>query len=254
MSDAPSRFPLTSQVTHHLLTPEQVDSTNTLVRANAVDWDEWAVVATFSQVAGKGRLERSWVTRPGESLSASILFPRASETHRSWLPLVVGASIVSAAQAAGVSSAVVKWPNDVLVGASKLAGVLCEILPDERVIVGLGINLDFGEKTAPSPGATSVAEHAPIKPNTADELLCFVVSALKMWAATPHEEVLHVSREVVEPNLETLGRQVSVVENDGSSWNGVALFLNDRGHLIVQEVASGRMKTVVASDIVHLRQ
>jgi BirA family biotin operon repressor/biotin-[acetyl-CoA-carboxylase] ligase len=253
MSDQPSDFPLTSGIINHFHNPRHVDSTNAVVRENASGWEDWTVVATFSQAAGKGRLGRSWVTRPGESLSVSILMPQMDENFRSWLPLVVGATVVRAIQSLGITSARLKWPNDVLVNSLKLGGVLCEVLPDKRVVVGVGINLDFGGESPPAPGATALGEHMTVQVGTSDALLHSVIGSLMMWSDTTEEDTRRVSRDVVEPVLETLGSQVSVIENDGSSWKGEAVRLDDEGHLMVRASQSGDVKTVVASDIVHLR-
>src|SRR5207249_8258958 len=91
-----------------------------------------AVVADH-QTAGRGRLGRTWETPPGTALLASFVMPA-----RPLASLAVG---VAAAHACGPSSRL-KWPNDVLLGGAKLAGILAELRGD-RVIVGVGVNLTW---------------------------------------------------------------------------------------------------------------
>jgi len=95
-----------------------------------------AVVADH-QTAGRGRLGRTWEAPPGTALLASFVLPAR--------PLASLAAGVAAAHACGPASRL-KWPNDVLLGGAKLAGLLAELHGD-RVIVGIGINLSW----APAP-------------------------------------------------------------------------------------------------------
>src|SRR4051812_27340870 len=95
------------------------------------------------QTAGRGRLGRAWVAPPGASLLLSVLFRPDLAPER--LHLTTAAVALAAAEAceavAGVLP-VLKWPNDLLVGDRKLAGVLAESrLP--AVVVGIGLNVNW---------------------------------------------------------------------------------------------------------------
>ena len=102
-------------------------------------------IADF-QTAGRGRLDHKWLSPPGTNLMMSAvldvggLSPEAVST----LPLVVGLAVVRAVRsflsAADARTVALKWPNDVLVGGRKVAGILCERNGD-AVIVGIGINV-----------------------------------------------------------------------------------------------------------------
>ncbi|HEY5092336.1 MAG TPA: biotin--[acetyl-CoA-carboxylase] ligase, partial [Acidimicrobiales bacterium] len=125
---------------------DEVDSTNSWVAQKANEGAPEGLVAFADfQSAGRGRLERTWESSRGSSLLCSILLrPDLSPDQ---LQLVV-ACVALAARAAivrlsGVRPAL-KWPNDLIVGDAKLAGLLAEIvLVDERlaVVVGIGVNL-----------------------------------------------------------------------------------------------------------------
>ena len=96
------------------------------------------------QTAGRGRLGRSWSSMPGASLTFSVLLRPAGvpAARRGWLPLLAGVAVASAVRSVASVDAVLKWPNDVLVGDRKLAGILAEQSPDgSAVVIGTGLNV-----------------------------------------------------------------------------------------------------------------
>jgi BirA family biotin operon repressor/biotin-[acetyl-CoA-carboxylase] ligase len=254
MSEKERTFPLTSDLASNLVIAEHLPSTNAWQRDHLSELPDWAVVVTFSQTAGRGRLGRSWVSEPGGALAASILFPVHTDHGRSWLPLIVGAALVEAVHQLGVGSAVLKWPNDVLVGSAKLAGTLCEVLPDNRVVVGLGVNLVISPAHPAAPHATDLSSHGAMTDDVPDALLSAVIQRLMFWRdLRGAEEATDWARAFVEPMMGTLGTEVSVLENEDTSWSGRALGLDDFGHLLVREASTNDVRTVIASDILHLR-
>lgn len=99
------------------------------------------------QTAGRGRLDHRWLSPPGVNLLMSVVLSVEwlSPEHVSTLPLVVGLAVCCAIRKInprGESELTLslKWPNDVLIGGKKVAGILCERI-DERVIVGIGVNV-----------------------------------------------------------------------------------------------------------------
>src|SRR5205085_672452 len=100
-----------------------------------------------AQTAGRGRLGRTWVSPPGTNiyLSAIVRAPRPV-AELAPMTLAIGIGVVDAVRAAGVTNAALKWPNDVVVplgrGATKLAGILCEVAGDGCVVAGIGVNVN----------------------------------------------------------------------------------------------------------------
>ncbi|MBV8528752.1 MAG: biotin--[acetyl-CoA-carboxylase] ligase [Candidatus Dormibacteraeota bacterium] len=102
------------------------------------------------QTAGRGRLGRSWVAPPGTAMLASVLL-RTPEVAAPGVPFAAGLSLRDAvAETTGVE-AQLKWPNDVLIGGRKLAGILVELCSGApagagvAVIAGAGVNLTVRE-------------------------------------------------------------------------------------------------------------
>jgi BirA family biotin operon repressor/biotin-[acetyl-CoA-carboxylase] ligase len=119
------------------------DDASVLARAGA---PEGTVIGSDHQTAGRGRRGRAWVDAPGEALMYSVILrPRVSPVDSGLLPIVVAVGLADALEACGVPDVEIAWPNDILAGGTKVAGILCEMSADqERVswaVAGMGINV-----------------------------------------------------------------------------------------------------------------
>ena len=145
-----------------------VDSTNALARRVAAGYrakSERPVAAVFlawEQTRGRGRGDRRWESPPGAGVYCSLLLPERPSTHLAELPLAVALGLASALEPRVPGGVALRWPNDVMAGDRKLAGVLIEstTLPGQKVtaVVGFGVNY----AGAPVPGATSILELDPL--------------------------------------------------------------------------------------------
>ncbi len=105
-----------------------------------------SVLAVEWQSAGRGRLGRTWQSGLGGALTFSVLWRFESGLAAlSGLSLAVGVAMVRALHELGVQGVSLKWPNDVLLGEGKLAGILLEaqgdMLGPSAVVIGIGLNL-----------------------------------------------------------------------------------------------------------------
>ena len=232
-----------------LLDLETVGSTNIVFSRGATP-PPFSIVLTHHQTEGRGRRDRQWISKPGESLALSVLVPRElieSDTA-SWIPLIAGLSVVSALHELGVTEAGVKWPNDVLVAGNKIAGILCEVLPTKDVVVGVGINIGF-ESEPPTPNASALDQHCEIAEETPDVFVSSFVSFLRSFLAGDRK----ITQQLVEETMLTLRRQVEVVESEGPRWRGTATGLDSTGALLVRD-ETGMTRVVSAADVEHLLQ
>lgn len=138
-----------------------------LARCRAAQPEHPLLLATERQTAGRGRQQRAW-RAPRHALLFSLAVPLAPRP--ALLPpvtLAVGAALAEALAARGVAVQV-KWPNDLLLGGRKLAGVLCELALDARgratLVVGVGTNLHFDAAESATVGqpAAALAEVVPL--------------------------------------------------------------------------------------------
>lgn len=256
MSNRDPSFPLLEQSVDRLVVLSSATSTNTEIK-NFLDDGDVVAVITDDQTEGRGRLDRHWVTKPGESVALSIAFPWSADDHErsgSWVPLFAGAALVRVLRTHGLGEASLKWPNDVILGQKKLAGILCEWAPSSTVIVGIGLNVDFSPDKPPSPRATALGHHVSPAEGLVDSILGELVEALRVGLEGLRTEPRDATAAVVSAVMSTLGRSVEVQEPSGATWRGTGQGLDASGHLLVMPEGSSQLRAVVASDIEHLYQ
>lgn len=210
---------------------DEVDSTQRVARALAEGGaPHGTVVVAEHQRAGRGRLDRRWLSPPGQNLLLSVVL-RPEVPAREVALLTLGA-------AAGLAVAFdvrVKWPNDLVDRAGhKLGGLLGEVeLEGDRarfVVLGLGLNVNQVDFPPELPAATSLARLSG--PQDREAVLETAVRAILAWSTHPDRLDLWRSR------AHTLGRRVRV-----GGLEGVATHLRDDGALIVdgQPVTVGEL-------------
>jgi BirA family biotin operon repressor/biotin-[acetyl-CoA-carboxylase] ligase len=126
-----------------------VDSTNNWLREVAINGAASGTVCVAEmQSAGRGRRGRTWVSPFASSLYMSLLWrSNCGAASLGGLSLVTGIALVRALQSLGIEGAGLKWPNDVLAGSDKLAGVLIDVVGESNgpcaLIIGVGINMNM---------------------------------------------------------------------------------------------------------------
>jgi BirA family biotin operon repressor/biotin-[acetyl-CoA-carboxylase] ligase len=239
-------------------------STNADLLARAVaapGAPEGQVLVAEEQTAGRGRLGRSWSSVPGASLTFSVLLRPATVPpgRRGWLPLLAGVAVVSAVRAVAGVDAVLKWPNDVLAGDRKLAGILAEQAPDgSAVVIGTGLNVATPAEALPvipaGLQATSLfVEGAAVSRET---LLLAILGQLADWylefRADP-DPARTGALDAYRSLCATLGQVVRVEMPAGGVVTGVASDIDPDGRLLIQETAATSMTPVSAGDVIHIR-
>jgi BirA family transcriptional regulator, biotin operon repressor / biotin---[acetyl-CoA-carboxylase] ligase len=127
---------------------EHVESTPSTQLLLAADAPEGALAAAEEQTEGRGRLGRRWLAPAGTSLLCSLqLMPAVPGERLPELTGVAAQAVAETVAAVGVEPEL-KFPNDVLAGGRKLAGVLAEAR-EGRVVLGIGINVNVAEEELP---------------------------------------------------------------------------------------------------------
>ena len=130
-------------IRRHQSLPSTMDAAAALAQSGAA---HGVVVVADEQTAGRGRRGTHWASPPGAGLYFSfIVRPVASELPSPLLTLAAGVGVRSGIAAVTGFAPELKWPNDLIVGTRKLAGILAEGLavgtPAQAVIIGVGINV-----------------------------------------------------------------------------------------------------------------
>ncbi len=249
-----SRPPLRARALQRALAPDgwrvevlaTAGSTNAVVAERALAGEPAGlVVVAEEQTAGRGRLDRSWVSPPRAGLTLSVLLrPDLPPVRWPWLPLLAGLAVASALREQAELDAVLKWPNDVLVDDRKLCGVLAEVPEAGAAVLGIGLNVstraDELPQSAPTP-PTSVLL-AGGSTTDRDTLLRAVLRSLGDVLAD-----VDASRAAYRERCSTLGRRVRLHLPGDTTAEGVAEEVDDAGRLVVAGRAYG------AGDVVHLR-
>ncbi len=257
-----------------------VDSTNTFAMKLAREGsEEGVVVLTDSQTAGKGRQGRHWVDLTGHNaVSSTVLRPVFSPYL---LVMIASLAVIDAiAETCGVAASI-KWPNDILIGTSKVAGILIETSYDLAgrlvAIVGIGVNVNGhisqfigNESEAPDTvheelqsliTAATTLETECGHPVSRETLIARLLQhletsylALQQEAQGPgihaQEQSARLTRERWRNYLSTLTRTVQVRQGN-ATLSGVAEDVNESGELLLR-LHSGEQVSVTWGDVWHI--
>jgi BirA family transcriptional regulator, biotin operon repressor / biotin---[acetyl-CoA-carboxylase] ligase len=241
-----------------LIARAAVESTNDVAwEALAAGTPDGTVVVSDAQTRGRGREGRAWHTAPGRALAMSVVLHLGCDLRQAGtLPLVAGLALVEGLDALGVAARL-KWPNDVLIGTRKLAGILveCRRAPHaaggaggDVAVVGVGVNVALRDGDLPGDVAglaTSLAGegHALTREQVAAAFLSRLEPLWDAHAEGGRERVLERWRA----RADFWGHPVTV-RTPAGALDGVARALDPDGALVLT-LADGRETRVLAGDL-----
>lgn len=238
----------------------ETDSTNNYAKRLAEEGGvHGTLICAERQTGGKGRRGRVWDSPPGESIYMSILLrPKLAPAHASMLTLVMGLAAAAAcnellAEELGEEAPQVqlKWPNDLVINGSKVAGILTEMSAEtdyiHYVVIGIGINVNTKSFSEDLPFAGSLYQAAGRTFLRADLAARCMKYFEKYYHKFSETEDFSLLREAYERLLLNAGEVVRVLE-PGGEYTGKALGINDRGELLVER-EDGSVKPVYAGEV-----
>jgi len=234
----------------------EVDSTNTaLLTETHLPIGQHDVMLAEFQTAGRGRRGRAWRAPLGSGicLSLSLNLSRPNSDVAA-LGLAAGVAVLRALKRRGVTGLALKWPNDVLAGEAKLAGILCELRAESTgpsyVVVGVGINVRLPAATEAALAAegTRVTDLMRVAPGigSRSELAADLVNELVAMAAEFEQRGFAAYQAEWAAADALNGRAISVHDQRGVR-GGIARGIAADGTLCV-ELASG-MTQLTAGDV-----
>jgi BirA family biotin operon repressor/biotin-[acetyl-CoA-carboxylase] ligase len=235
----------------------ETGSTNADLIARAeggADIDGSVLLAEY-QNAGRGRHGRHWSAPPRAQIALSVGVGAASvpRTGWGWLPLATGVAVADALTAECGVAAGLKWPNDVLVGGGKLAGILAEVAaPASVIVVGLGLNVTLTADEAPNPVATSLlmlGSSATDRNTLARRILRELARRIDAWRRAGGADPALVAD--YQRHSLTLGSRVRAILPGDEEIVGTAHAVDATGRLCVD--TGGQTVAISAGDITHLR-
>jgi BirA family transcriptional regulator, biotin operon repressor / biotin---[acetyl-CoA-carboxylase] ligase len=188
---------------------DSVTSTN-LVAANL---PAWHAVRADTQTSGRGRFQRSWTSNAG-GLWLTAVVPLAPHSTESQLaPLMAGLAVCEALRSFGLEGLRLRWPNDVLAGQRKLAGLLIDQFIPGLAAVGIGINVTNRPEESDPLLQGQVARLADLVPFPSPALGLVMSATLRSLKAIWTEVSIH-GGETVLPRINALWQTPRTVQLD----------------------------------------
>ncbi|TFG46814.1 MAG: biotin--[acetyl-CoA-carboxylase] ligase [Dehalococcoidia bacterium] len=230
-----------------ILTYESIGSTMDKARELGSEGSpEATIVVAAQQTEGRGRLSRPWLS-PDGSLSFSILLYPPPEKLVS-LTMMAGLAVARAVEATASLKVDLKWPNDILIGDKKVAGILVESgFNGQRqyVVIGIGVNvnLDSARYSEIAHIATSLSLESGDEVDILRLLRELIFGLETLYTDFDAAGLYNAWRG----RLTTLGCRVRAVTGDGTI-DGVAEDVADDGTLIIR-TDDGHSHTIIAGDV-----
>ncbi|MEM1404140.1 MAG: bifunctional biotin--[acetyl-CoA-carboxylase] ligase/biotin operon repressor BirA [Pseudomonadota bacterium] len=235
--------PTVESLLHSLDVFHAIDSTNSELSRRPPVPHAAQVCLAESQSAGRGRRGRDWVSPFGSSiyLSTAWQFSGGVEVLEG-LSLAVGVILCETLRDMGVDGLSLKWPNDVLLGGRKLAGVLIEMNGDASgpctAIIGMGVNVRLPSNASsrieqPWADLTQQSEELLSRNALIASLLCRLLPALSVYERGGFADWADRWRA-----LDAYADRPVTIESAGKATAGVARGVDDRGALLL-ETATG---------------
>ena len=209
---------------------------------------EGVVVLCDEQTEGRGRQGRKWFASPASSVLMSVIFRPTLEQLPQLNMLASLAIVLTIEKVAGIKSAI-KWPNDVLIGGKKVAGILMENVFEgealQAAIVGVGLNVSLDVSAYPeiAPIATSLSTELGKELNRDDVLRTLLQEMDALYQAVKrNKDVYHQWLARVE----TLGKTVRI-KSGKSVEEGLAQSIGPDGSLTLRR-ADGSLVTIATGE------
>lgn len=231
-----------------------IDSTSSELARRIPVLDDVAVVMAEMQSAGRGRRGRTWLSPPGMNLYLSVL--KRFDTgfaSLSGLSLAVGVMLIRALDDLGIRTAGLKWPNDVLAGNAKLAGILVELSGEYSgpcaAIIGVGLNIRLPDSLHERAGQpiTDLASLCGGQPPGRNQVATAVVTALADGLRDFERHGFAAFAKDYAANDLLRDQQLRIIDPRGE-YNATGEGVDERGALRVRR-ADGEMVTVDSAEV-----
>ena len=214
-----------------------------LVKSKSVKSGE--VIVTEFQSAGRGRLERTFQAPTHSALLFSLYIePKRVRSDWGFISHLAALSMLEVISSDLPMKASLKWPNDILIGEKKVAGLLAQV-SDQGIIIGLGLNVEMNIEELPVETATSLAISGSKELNR-NLILSKFLNVFEDNFANWEKGANFLDR--YSQVCATLGRQVQIEVTGRTNRTGIAQSVNEFGALLLDDGFE-----VNVGDVVHLR-
>lgn len=207
------------------------------------------VIRADHQTAGRGRQGRAWESAPNSALMFSVILRPAFPLHElGGISILVGDLLAQTIDEISHETVHIKWPNDVLIDAQKVSGILLQTRsgPNAVAVLGIGINIESQTKEHRA-GATFLNRHA-IHPIDAETLFPIILKRIDTIWRDLQPELTPVQVERIESRMWLMGESVSIIDADREVQGTITGIAKNGG---LRLSVDGSERVVVAGEIVR---
>ncbi len=250
----------TKVIGKNIMSYKKVDSTNDVVYDLAENGiGEGAVAVSEEQTKGKGRHGRQWLSPPhGGVYFSCVLRPEIAPTEIAKITLLAAVAVARSIRDVTGASAMIKWPNDILVNDKKVCGILTEMKAEQDavdfVVVGIGINVNTPLKYLPKGASSLIAE---IGGRAGEEKLSRI-EVVRNVLEKLEEEYLKLKKHGFKPIIEDwkhfsamIGSRVKVTLPN-RTFEGLVHNLDSSGELVIRR-DTGVLEKISSGDVVIVK-
>jgi BirA family biotin operon repressor/biotin-[acetyl-CoA-carboxylase] ligase len=244
IKDLKTRF-VGQRIIYHPALTSTMDVARAEARRGAV---EGTIIVADEQIAGRGRLQRVWLSPSGNIALSVILRPTLACLPS--LTMLASLAVAHSIEAVTALKPRLKWPNDVLIGGKKVCGILIESNARadkvDYAIIGIGINVNLRLEDYPEilPIATSLSHELKKEVSRLNLLRHLLVEIEKLYLAISAGQSIF---EEWRDNLVTLGKRVRVKSGDAVQ-EGIAESVTIDGSLLLRR-PDGTLSKILAGDV-----
>ena len=215
---------------------------------------EGTVVCAEGQSQGRGRLGRGWASPKGKGIYASlILRPKLPPTQMSQLTLMTAVALAQAVHKTTILQPSIKWPNDLMVGSKKLAGILTELRAEtdqvKFVIVGIGLNVNALSSQLLDTATSLKIELGETVHRV--ELFQEILRFMEFWYARVHKGRFDQVLDYCKKYSATINKRVRIHDQSGDT-QGLATGIDSDGGILIRR-DNGSIVKKMSGDITQLR-
>jgi BirA family transcriptional regulator, biotin operon repressor / biotin---[acetyl-CoA-carboxylase] ligase len=196
----------TNWIASHFEYLDRVHSTNNWIKENGQDLQTGSVVLAEEQTTGKGQQNKSWISKAGLNLTFSVLLRPGNPQKMHTLPMTAALNCADVLQHYAPQKICIKWPNDLYCNGLKIGGILVESSFSgnsvEKVILGIGININQTDVGDSVPGAAAMLQFRPsLGSLDREEILARLLNQLEevltIWENRPEILRREVNRRLI---------------------------------------------------------
>ncbi len=233
---------------------EHIDSTNRFARDRALQIaPEESLVITEEQRAGRGRMDRRWVSSAySDILCSFILFPSVHAASVFRLTMLAALAVVDTIAAQCGLEPKIKWPNDIFLGRKKVCGILTEFLADHDgihyLVIGIGLNVNSAMRDNPelSGTATSLADEAGSAVSRLHVMAALLKTFEQRYLSESWRQGESLKREWMRHSL--IDNRCVTITSDDETVTGTARGITAEGHLLFED-EHGTFSEILCGDV-----